>query len=53
MATYKITGPLRVVDREPGETLTDEDLDGLNVDWLIEAGHISPTKAAKAATQED
>lgn len=53
MATYKITGPLPVAGREPGDTLSDEDLADLNVDWLVELGHISPTKAAKAATQED
>lgn len=53
MATYKIVGPLRVADHEPGSTLTDEDLTGLNVDHLIEAGHIAPSKAAKATNQED
>ncbi len=59
MTTYKIVGGHRVADREPGDILTTEDLAGLNVDHLIEAGHIestsNTTKAAKAdaTTQED
>jgi hypothetical protein len=57
MSTYKIVGGHRVADHEPGDTLTTEDLAGLNVDHLIEAGHIEANtiKAAKAdaTTQED
>ena len=48
MTTYKIVGPHRVADHEPGSTVTDVDLAGLNVTHLIEAGHLAPTKAAKA-----
>ena len=50
MADYKIVGPLPVADREPGSTLTDEDLELFNVEWLIELGHIAPVKAGKADT---
>jgi hypothetical protein len=56
MTTYKIVGGHRVADHEPGDILTTEDLAGLNVDHLIEAGHIeATTKATKAdaTTQED
>ena len=53
MATYKITGPLPVAGREPGETLGDKDLVGLNVDWLVELGHIAPSKAPKADTNQE
>jgi len=56
VSTYKIVGPLPVAGREPGSTVTDDDLADLDVTFLIEAGHIAPTtKAVKAATnnQED
>ncbi len=60
MQTYQIVGGHRVADREPGDILTTEDLVGLSVDHLIEAGHIAPTgttqkgrKADPTTTQED
>lgn len=57
MATYKIIGPHRVCEREPGETLTDKDLDveGISIDHLIAAGHIeaSTKRSAAAETPED
>lgn len=53
MATYKIIGGLPVAGKKSGETVTDTDLDGVNVEALIEGGHIAPTtKAAKATTEE-
>jgi len=57
VTVYKIVGPQRVAGHEPGSTVTDGDLAGLNVSHLIEAGHIAPSKAAKAepapTNQED
>jgi len=57
MATYKIIGPHRVCERQPGETLTDKDLnvEGISIDHLIEAGHLEPTtkRSAAAETPED
>jgi len=53
MATYKIVGPLPVVGHEPGSIISDDDLELCNIDWLIELGHISPTEADSAVTQED
>lgn len=57
MALYKIVGSLPVCDHEPGSTVGDDDLTGADVTHLIEAGHLEPTKATKAApapiTQED
>ena len=57
MATYKIIGPHRVCARQPGETLTDKDLnvEGISIDHLIEAGHLEPTtkRSAAAETPED
>ena len=57
---YKIIGPYRVCEREPGETLTDIDLDlpGISIDHLVGSGHLEETStkrssAAVAETQED
>lgn len=40
MATYTITGPFPVLDKQPGETLTGKELAEWDIDWLIETGHI-------------
>ena len=49
MALYKIVGPLPVVGCEPGSSVSDDDLAGLDVTFLLEVGHIAPQqKAAKA-----
>jgi hypothetical protein len=59
MATYKIIGPYRVCEREPGETLTDIDLDlpGISVEHLVSSGHLETStkrnSAAAATTPED
>jgi len=57
---YKIIGPYRVLEREPGETLADIDLDlpGISVEHLISSGHLEETStkrnsAAAAEPQED
>lgn len=50
MSDYKIVGNHNVVGREPGSIITDDDLAAVNVQHLIDAGHITPvSKAAKAA----
>lgn len=58
MASYKIIGPNRVCERQPGETLTDKDLDieGISIDHLIESGHLETTSkraSTPAETPED
>ncbi len=52
MGTNKITGGFPVVGKQPGETVTDDELEGLNVTVLIEAGCITPTKARKGDSEE-
>ncbi len=49
MANYKILSD-RIADKKAGDTVTDDELVGLNVDALIEAGHLSEaiTKPSKA-----
>lgn len=41
MKNYKIIGPRSVAGRKPGETVSEKDLDGANVEALIAAGHLS------------
>lgn len=51
MASYKIIGPCRVCERQPGETLTDKDLAvvGINVDHLIASGHLEETSTKRSS----
>ena len=51
MANYKIISDM-IPGKKPGDSITDDELDGINVDALIEGGHISaenptPKKAEK------
>jgi hypothetical protein len=47
---YKIVGNHYVVGHEPGSIITDDDLAEVDVQHLIDAGHITPvSKAVKAA----
>ena len=46
MAIYKVISEL-VSGKTPGDTITDEELNGLSVDALIEAGHITKTTTKK------
>ena len=51
MASYKIIGPCRVCERQPGETLSDKDLAvvGINVDHLIASGHLEETSTKRSS----
>ena len=56
--TYKIVGPLPVAGKQPGETVTTDDLTGCDVEHLIGAGHLAPTsksttKAAQATDPQE
>lgn len=59
MNTYKIVGPLSVVGHEPGEIVSDDDLEGCDIEHLIGAGHLASTKsktvkvANETSNQED
>ena len=59
MNTYKIVGPLSVVGHEPGEIVSDDDLEGCDIEHLIGAGHLANTKsktvkvANETSNQED
>ena len=47
--TYKIVGTCTVAGGEPGGTVTDDDLEGCNIEALISSGHLAapPTTNAK------
>lgn len=47
MASYKVISDL-VAGKQPGDTITDEELLGCNVEALIEGGHVAETKPTKA-----
>ena len=47
--SYIVTGPFPVLGQPEGSTLTDEQLDGFDIDWLVESGHLIATTEAKSA----
>jgi hypothetical protein len=51
MATYKVTSEL-VAGKSLGDTITDDELQGLSIEALISGGHIEPTKQTKKAEAE-
>ena len=50
--TYKITAASEVAGKNPGETLTDDELAAYNVPALIECGAITPIKQAAPKDKE-
>lgn len=50
MASYKVTSD-RVAGFALGEIITD--VEGLNVDALIEGGHVEPVAAKRSEKKED
>ena len=52
MTTYKIAGTHSVAGVAPGGTVTDEDLEGANVEALVDAGHLEPANQTKTKKEE-
>jgi hypothetical protein len=52
MANYIVTST-RLASFEPGDIVTDSDLEGSNINALIEAGHISTQTVKKSAKTKD
>ena len=48
MNTYKVTTD-NLSGHQAGDTVTEQDLEGVNIDALIEGGHITPTTKTKKA----
>lgn len=59
MNTYKIIGSLPVAGHLPGDVVSDDDLEGCDIEHLISAGHLASTKSKTnpvepaTPTQED
>lgn len=47
---YKVTGPMRINDAEPGETVY-LDPEKINIPALLEAGAIEPVQTKSTATK--
>ena len=45
MNTYKIIGSLPVAGHLPGDVVSDDDLEGCDIEHLIGAGHLASTKS--------
>ena len=52
MANYLVTST-RLAGFKPGDVVTTTDLDGVNIEALIEGGHISTQTAKKSAKTKD
>lgn len=50
--SYIVTSDLEVCGKKKGETLTEKDLDGVNVEALIGAGHIADSSAKPVPATE-
>ena len=58
MNTYKIIGPLSIAGRQSGDVVSDDDLEGCDIEHLIGAGHLASTKSKttpveKATTNQE
>ena len=52
MTTYLVTSN-RLDGLKRGDTVTDKDLEGFNIEHLIDAGHISTQQAKKSVKTKD
>jgi len=52
MASYKVVSDL-VSGKKSGDTITDEELVGCNVDALIEGGHITAESTSKTKADKE
>lgn len=50
--SYIVTSDLEVCGKKKGDTLTEKDLDGVNVEALIGAGHIADSSAKPVSATE-
>lgn len=52
MSSYKISGYRPVAGKNPGETISTDDLAGCNIDALVQGGHLTPTTKTVKVTKE-
>ena len=48
MATYKVVAD-NIAGKNPGDSITDEELEGANIPALLDSGHITKTTSKKEA----
>jgi hypothetical protein len=48
MATYKVVAD-NIAGKNPGDSITDEELEGSNIAALLDSGHITKTTTKKEA----
>lgn len=50
MATYKVISDM-MVNHQPGDSVSDDALEGINIEALVVAGHLEPTKTSKKESE--
>lgn len=50
MATYKVIAD-NIAGKNPGDSITDEELEGANIEALLDSGHITKTNNKKAEAE--
>ena len=50
---YTVTSDLEVCGKKKGETLTEKDLAGINVEALVGAGHIADSASKPTPAKEE
>ena len=48
---FEIVGTRNVCGREPGEIVTEDDLVGVNVEHLVDAGHLRKATSKKSSAK--
>jgi hypothetical protein len=48
VATYKVLAD-NIAGKNPGDSITDDELQGINIEALLESGHIAKTTNNKKA----
>lgn len=50
MTTYKVISDM-MVNHQPGDSVSDDALKGINIEALVAAGHLEPTKTSKKESE--
>ena len=52
MPSYKVVSE-RIVGKEPGDTITEQELEGCDIAALVEAGHITGTITTSTKAEKE
>lgn len=53
MSKFKIVGRRPVAGKQPGEVLSEDDLEGVDVDALVRGGHVVEVKKATRVVEQE